>query len=101
MEKKKMQFLHCLMAIVGRTAGTGQSGSEYYNYRRNFSNYLLGVADTDYCFLFADFNSSRENKLLKRDRRVRDAGRFLGLSLLIWWFNCIYITILPQFVNTV
>lgn len=55
--EKKCNFIHCLGAIDGRHCvlqAPVQSGSDYYNYQRDFSIVLLGIADADYCFLFAD-----------------------------------------------
>lgn len=50
-------FPHCLGAIDGRHCilqAPIHSGSDYFNYQSNFSIVLLGVADPNYCFLFAD-----------------------------------------------
>lgn len=50
-------FTHCLGAIDGRHCRLQapiHSGSDYFNYKANFSIVLLGVADPNYCFLFAD-----------------------------------------------
>lgn len=51
------QFPHCIGAVDGRHCSLQApacSGSEYFNYKQYFSIVLLGVADADYCFLFAD-----------------------------------------------
>jgi hypothetical protein len=53
----KWQFPHCIGAVDGRHCSLqapAYSGSEYFNYKQYFSIVLLGVADADYCFLFAD-----------------------------------------------
>lgn len=34
-----------------------KSGSDYFNYQGDFSIVLLGIADADYCFLYADVGS--------------------------------------------
>lgn len=50
-------FPHCLHAIDGRHCilqAPIHSGSDYFNYKQNFSIVLMGIADSNYCFLFAD-----------------------------------------------
>ncbi|CAH2013705.1 unnamed protein product [Acanthoscelides obtectus] len=66
----KWQFPHCLGAIDGKhikIESPINSGSEFYNYKHNFSIILLAVADSEYNFLFADAGTHG---------RMNDAGVF-------------------------
>lgn len=50
-------FPHCLGAVDGRHCilqAPIDSGSDYFNYKQNFSIVLMGIADSNYSFLFAD-----------------------------------------------
>ncbi|CAH1999327.1 unnamed protein product [Acanthoscelides obtectus] len=64
----KWQFPHCLGAIDGKhikIESPINSGSEFYNYKHNFSIILLAVADSEYNFSFAD---------VRTHGRMNDAG---------------------------
>lgn len=53
----KWNFPHCLGALDGKHCiiqAPIHSGSDYFNYKQNFSIVLFGVADADYCLTFAD-----------------------------------------------
>lgn len=84
----KWQFPHCLGAIDGKhikIQSPINSGSEFYNYKHNFSIILLAVADSDYNFLFADVGTHG---------RMSDGGVFNDSML----YNKIYGTdsLFPQ-----
>lgn len=55
--ESQWNFPHCLGAIDGRHCviqAPINSGSDYFNYKQQFSIVLLGISDSNYCFLFAD-----------------------------------------------
>ncbi|XP_045495296.1 putative nuclease HARBI1 [Colias croceus] len=63
-------FPHCLGAIDGKHINIQSplhSGTEYFNYKGNFSIVLLALVDSNYCFLFADVGSQG---------RISDGGVF-------------------------
>lgn len=58
--QNRANFPNCLGAIDGkhvRVVKPKMSGSLYYNYKEFFSIVLLGVADSDYKFVFVDIGS--------------------------------------------
>lgn len=58
--KNAWQFPHCLGALDGKhikLQAPINSGSEYFNYKNSFSIILLGLADSDCNFLFADIGT--------------------------------------------
>jgi len=55
--EENYNFPHCLGAIDGKHCvlqAPIKSGSDYYNYKSTFSIVLMGVADSNYCFVYAD-----------------------------------------------
>ncbi|CAH1969962.1 unnamed protein product [Acanthoscelides obtectus] len=82
----KWQFPHCLGAIDGKhikIESAINSGSEFYNYKHNFSIILLAVADSEFNFLFADVGTHG---------RMNDAGVFNDSIL----YNKIYGSNFPE-----
>lgn len=54
---KKQNFPHCIGAINGKhitLQAPINSGSDFYNYKSQFSIVLMAVADADYNFIFVD-----------------------------------------------
>lgn len=50
-------FPHCIGALDGKHVvleSPIHSGSEFYNYKKDFSIVLIALVDADYCFTFAD-----------------------------------------------
>lgn len=72
--EEKWNYPHCLGAIDGKHCvlqAPINSGSDYYNYKSTFSIVLMGVADADYCFVYADVGCQE---------RISDGGVFRNTS---------------------
>lgn len=57
LHKNTFSFPHCVGAIDGKhiiIQAPHHSGSEYFNYKKNFSTVLLAVVDSNFCFMYAD-----------------------------------------------
>ncbi len=55
--ERQWNFPHCIGAVDGKHCviqAPINCGSEYFNYKSHFSIVLMGIADADYQFLFAD-----------------------------------------------
>jgi len=72
--EENWNFPHCLEAINGKHCNLQapiNSGSDYYNYKSTFSIVLMGIADADYCFIYADVGCQG---------RISDGGVFRNTS---------------------
>jgi len=72
--EENWNFPHCLGAIDGKHCNLQapiNSGSDYYNYKSTFSIVLMGIADYDYCFIYADVGCQG---------RISDGGVFRNTS---------------------
>lgn len=73
--EKAWNFPHCVGALDGKhivIQCPQHSGSEFYNYKGNYSIVLLGVADANYCFTYVDIGCQG---------RISDGGVFRHSSL--------------------
>lgn len=73
--EENWQFPHCLGSLDGKHVvlqAPINSGSEYFNYKRSFSIVLLGLADSQYNFLFAEIGCHG---------RISDGGVFKNSTL--------------------
>ncbi len=85
----RWNFPNCCVAIDGRHVRiqyTANSGSEYYNFKRNFSINLMAACDANYCFTVIDVGGFGRNSdggiLQQREFGQRISNDRLGMPRL-------------------